>query len=534
MTDNRTYTVRPFSKSARTDLKDVFRIYLSPASLLLHKLRAGDACQIQTPGGSPKPAIAWTAPEKIQDTVVQTSKTFQSLHDLKLGDKVFIFGGDGTVAEVQSVQLIEVPREGSALPYASLTTDERAHWAWFLEYSLGRAELIYPDMVFEDIEVKNQRRSFKVEAINAAQDGHVLYRMRPSSAIHLGVPPLGYAAADFPRGRLYVSSDGIGGLERQLAQLNERLSAYSGEARKLKLPAYYRPRRGGLILHGPPGTGKTLLLNKVAAAPWRKVLKFDLTVGGRHAGDTEAAVHRVFADAIRHQPSVVIIDRLESVAGKAISQDIQGYINIAPSLGEEINRLNGSRVFVIAATNRLKDVDEALRGPGCFEFDIEIPIPDSKTRTEILKIISGLPRNAAARELESLGDRTHGFVGADLDRLVQLSVDKAKGRVVMCIDQEPSRSNGTTHSNAVAGISEGQTEDEAVIEVTETDLNDAFLDIRPTAMREVFLETPKVKWSDIGGQPELKKSLKQAVEWPFKVYWIDEHVYAKECQADQV
>lgn len=518
MTDNRSYTVRPFSKSARTDLKDAFRIHLSPASLLLHKLRAGDACQIQTPGGNIKPAIAWTAPEKIQDTVVQTSKTLQTLYDLKLGDKVFIFGGDGTIADVQSVQLTEVPRESSVIPYASLTDDERVHWAWLLEYPLNRAEVIYPGMVFEDIEVKNQRRSFRVGLINTVRDGHILYKMRPSSEVHLGcVPSLGSAVADLPRERLYVPSIGIGGLERQLAQLNERLSAYSGEARKLKLPAYYRARRGALILHGPPGTGKTLLLDRVAAAPWRKVLRIDMTVGGRHVGDTEAAVHRVFADALRHQPSVVIIDRLDSVAGKAASQDIQRYINIVPSLGEELNRLNDSRVFVIAATNRLKDIDEALRGPGYFEFDIEIPIPDAKTRTEILKLVSGLPRDVAASELESLGDRTHGFVGADLDRLVQLSVDKAKARVLGCVDQDTPGSKCSTCINTASGIDEGQMGDEVVVEVTETDLNDAFLDIRPTAMREVFLETPKVKWSDIGGQPELKKSLKQAVEWPFKV-----------------
>lgn len=525
MTDNRTFTVRPFSRSARTDLRDAFRIHLSPASLLLHKLRAGDACQIQTLGGSSRPAIAWTAPEKIQDTVVQTSKTLQSLYELKLGDKVLISGGDGTIADVQSVQLTEVPRESSVIPHASLSDDERVHWAWVLEYPLSRAEVIYPGMVFEDIEVKDQRRSFRVDLINTVRDNHILYRMRPSSEINLGcVPSLGSAVAGLPRERLYVPSSGIGGLERQLAQLNERLSAYSGEARKLKLPSYYRARRGGLILHGPPGTGKTSLLDKVAAAPWRKVLRIDMTVGGRHVGDIEAAVHRVFADALRNQPSVVIIDRLESVAGKAASQDIQRYVNIAPSLGEELSRLNDSRVFVIAATNRLKDIDEALRGPGYFEFDIEMPIPDAKTRTEILKLVSGLPRDAAASELESLGDRTHGFVGADLDRLVQLSVDKAKARVLRCVDQDSPGSTCSTCINGAGGIDKVQIGDEVMVQVTETDLNDAFLDIRPTAMREVFLETPKVKWSDIGGQPELKKSLKQAVEWPFKVCQFGIHI----------
>lgn len=518
MDDIRSFTVRPFSKSARSDLKDVFRIYLSPSSLLLHKLRAGDVCQILTPGGMSKPAIAWTAPEKIQDTVVQTSKTLQCLYGLKLGDKVFVSGGDGTITDVQSVQLTEVPREGSAPPHASLADDERAYWGWFLEDPLSRAEVIYPGMVFEDIELKGQRRSFKVEAINAAQDGRFLYRMRPSSEVHLvSVPPLGSAVADLPHERLFVSSDGIGGLERQLAQLNERLSEYSGEPTKLKFPAYYRPRRGGLLLHGPPGTGKTLLLDKVAAAPWRKVLRIDTNIGGRHVGDSEAAVHRVFADAGRHQPSVVIIDRLESVAGKPSPQDVQSFINITPILVQEFSRLKGSRVFVIAATNRLKDVDETLRGPGYFELDIEIPIPDSKTRTEILKVLSGLPLNAASRELENLGDRTHGFVGADLDILVQLSVVKARARMIGYINQEHSGANDFTHSNDIGGIGEGKMEAEAIIEVTETDLNDAFINIQPTAMRGVFLETPTVKWSDIGGQPELKKSLKQAVEWPFKV-----------------
>lgn len=503
--DSKTYVVRPFSKPLRADSKDVFRIHLSPATMLLHKLHAGDTCQIGISRETVRHAIAWPASEKITDSVVQSSKALQALYGLKLGDKISIVCNKVPVANADSVSLCEFYTAYIKNPSPPLKDHERLHWSWFLEYTLGKAEHISPGMLFEDVELRGEKRSFKVLNINSS-NGLALFRVHSHSKIHIqGAISNGHGPSRSAPELLEVSSDGIGGLKRELEQLNKYLAAYSGEQLKMKVPAYYRRRRGGIILYGPSGTGKSMLLRQICAAPWQKVLRIDGTIVSQRSGDSNMLVRKLFEDALGCQPSVISIEDLQSIAGKRDLVEQSG-VNIAAGLCEGLDRLGDARVLVVAATASLVGVDENLRRPGRFEFDIEIPVPDAPTRTEILKVASGLPKDATARELEALGDRTHGFVGADLDKLVQLAVDKAIERV--------SELENNERGSKVDGPFKAEPEVE--IKVTETDLHNALLDVRPTAMREVFLETPKVRWSDIGGQHVVKKILKQAVEWPFK------------------
>ena len=527
LSDPRLYTVRPFSKPARTDLKDVFRVYLSSTTLLLHKLRSGDLCMLRLLedtehlDGQYIPAIAWAAPEKIQDTVVQTSKALQELHHLKLGDKVSIKSTQDPLSDIQSITLSEIPQVTLDSPLVSLDKIGQGHWAWYLELPLSKAEVLCPGMIIDEIELKGQRRSFKVDQINHNDFSDTLYRFVSASAIRLQDPYSSRANSIAGLQRcLTITQDGIGGLTRQLDQLNQRLSAYNDSLQRLKLPSYYRSRRGGVLLYGPPGTGKSLILKKVSDAGWAKVFHLDGQAIGRYAGNVDTAVSRIFADARRRQPSVIIVDRLETLAGKAKDLSSPQAISITISLCEEFERLGDARILVIAATKALSDIDEALRRPGCFEFQLELPIPDSKTRTNILKILTSLHPDSTVPMLQSMGDRTHGFVGADLDKLVQLAVDKATARTLA--SNENVISHGIRNEHSSWPLQDDQRtlyeNPELVVEVTEEDLNNALLEVRPTAMQEVFLETPKVRWTDIGGQHEIKRSLKQAVEWPFRVY----------------
>ena len=523
MADPRLYTVRPFSKPMRSDLKDVFRAYLSPANLLLYKLHYGDACLLQTQDGKNVPVIAWNAPEKIQDTIVQTSKFLQDFHGLKLGDKVSIRLLDRIMPEAQTVVLLEMAQDGQEPLENVQDYAQRDHWSWFLEYPLGKAETLSVGMVFGNIELKGQRRSFQVETINSNRQPNKLYRFGPSSTVQVqDRPAIQETNFQATHASLTVTRDGIGGLTRQLDQLNQRLTAYSDDLQNLRLPTYYRAHRGGVLLHGQPGTGKSLLLRKISELGWCKVHWLDGKALNSRDTNSDTIVSKIFTEARRQQPSVIIIDRLETLASKITENENVRTTNIASRLCEEFDRLDNSRVLVLGATTDLGRIDESLRRPGRFEFQIETTIPDSTDRTEILKILSSLPRHAPSRELEHLGDRTHGYVGADLDRLVQLAVDKAKARTLAA---PIPFFNKKLHMNGVNGMCDVSKphqaplpdESEIVVEVTEEDLDNALLEVRPTAMQEIFLETPKIRWSDVGGQHEIKKSLKQAVEWPFKV-----------------
>ncbi len=502
MASLQTYSVRPFSKPARTDFKDVFRVYFSATALQLLGLHPGDACQIKTPGGVIGPVLVWPAPEKITDGVVQTSRTLQILYDLKLGDKILVLRNHVSIKTARNITLVEVPQAPSKAPLPRFTETDRVGLTWFLEHVLEKAEIVCPGMILEGVEIKGKKRSFIVTHVNCSRD-LVLNKIQPLTQIQLeNELHTDDGISVNPQKPLLVNADGIGGLDKQLKELNDRLIIYGEEQRSIKFPSYYRPRRGAVILHGPPGTGKSMILSKLSDSGWRKVFRVNTLPYGERSTDRHAVIRDIFAEAHLYQPSLIIIDGIDTIAGKKDPHALEWPISAASTLCAELDRLGTARIFVVAALQVLSSVDENLRSPGHFEFEIEIPVPNSIARAEILKIASGQPKDKYVAAFENLADRTHGFVGADLNRLVQLAVEKGMTRIL----EDPPFNEA------------GRPESEVKVEVTERDLENALLDVRPTAMREVFLETPKVRWCDIGGQHEVKKALEQAIEWPFKVW----------------
>lgn len=492
------YVVRPLLRISRVETKDIFRVYLSSTTLVLRNLHPGDVCTLLTPGDVKGLVLVWPAPEKIQDSVIQLSKPLQLLYDIKLGDKVSISHNNESIQDCSNINLYEIPQANSATTLPSLSEDDRLHWAWYLEYTLQKAELICPAVVFENVELKGERRSFKVADVNSSSD-LTLYRVQ--SDIKTSILDIAPVKDGNTSKQLYVSSDGIGGLEKQLKWLNAKLKKYHDKHQTVHSLSDHRPRHGAIMIHGARGTGKSTILRSLTKAGWRKVFQLDtLTIMGRSLTERVKLIREMFDEAHRNQPSLITVDKIELLCSKDIHSH-ETVAAITACLGEELDGLSGARVLVVAATSLLPDIDGTLRGR--FEYEIEIPVPDSRARREILKVLCKPTGDADIQLLEALGERTHGFVGADLEKLIRRAIDKAE-------EQLESVEESNTGS---------EVKPEITVQVVEADFIKALLEVRPTAMKEVFLQTPNVRWSDIGGQTEVKKLLLQAIEWPFKVLY---------------
>lgn len=364
MVQSRSYVVRPHpNTAARPEMNDLFWVYLSKANLLLNGLKPGNACQFETAQGDVCSAIVFDGFD-IKDTVVQTSKTFQGLYDIKLGDKITLRSTQNPIVDAQDIVLRETSHDEA---YSPLPEDDRHGWAWILKFVLSRAVYLCPGLPFDKIEVAGQKRSFQIVQINNSTDLTV-YRFNPEMNVGIRIEPRpseddrSSAASREP---FKVSSDQIAGLDRQIAQINLRLSSYDNTQPVIEFPAGYSKRRGGIVIHGPSGTGKTLLLNKIEQLSWRRVLYLDDLSRYQTPRDQVDTVRKVFADARQHQPSAIIIRRLEAVAGKT-SPDYSSTENVAIPLATQIDALGDAQVLVIAETNNIASVDAEVDLFGAF------------------------------------------------------------------------------------------------------------------------------------------------------------------------
>ena len=495
------YKVRPWP--SRTDSKDIFRIYLSPSNLVLHKFSAGDVCNIETPNGLVKPAVGWPAVEKIKEDIVQTSKALQRLYGLELGCKVLVSQAKGPPQDANDVELCEVFEDDSDASLSPLEVGGRFHWSWLLEYAVEQAVMLSPGMMLDSCECKGEKRAFKVEKINSSTE-FLLYRAHKGCKVYIvdNTKEVAHPGGNL-KCELLISSDGVGGLDRQIKQLNDIVAMYSPSYdSKTNVPAFFQPRQGGILLYGARGTGKSTLLRKVSEAGWQKVFHIDHTTITTRAEDSEAVIARIFSDALRYQPSVIIMDTLDSIANKQDTSSLGRAFSVGQVLSQQLERLGNTRTLAIGSCRSLTDIYQDLRGVGRFELEVEIPIPDSRSRTEILKVLSGLPKDSVQSTLDGIGIRTHGFVGADLRKVLGQAV---KNRAI--------RNRGAgLDLEGIANVPP-----DVLLNDMKADFDGALLLVRPTAMQEVFVETPNVRWRDIGGQHGVKEELEEAVIWPIKV-----------------
>ena len=516
MSGSRELTVRPLSSKASTDSKHAFRIYLSPAACLLHQLTADTLCRLTKKGDPIGDALVWPAPEKIQDHIVQTSKTLQRAYSLSLGDKIAITKLEGVPRLVNTVQLEEISSEESHPDYLGESIDD-VIWQVYMEHLLGRAHRGMHDrlhnanpasgdsmyvgkgMCFEGIRLKTNTRAFRVSDLDGGQllgcfgrTSKVTFRQRDQSGLA--------AQRDIPQ----ISDHGTGGLERTIQEINRTLRAGSSE----RSPHWYT-RPLGFLLHGPKGTGKTLLLEKISRSGWGQVYHLYPSLGS-------SSVRKLFAEAKKSsskgQHSLILVDQMEKWASRS------GEGSIGDALDDEMRLLSTTSVsryiLVVGATSQLTDIPDYLRGPRTFKIEIDVPTPDMPGRIEILKCLRGSELLASDALLETIGGKTHGYTGLDLELLLWTANGIAEEHVYQ---QKQSLSNGVYGSTEALEPSKSPQDNRAEHILTEDDFNQALLRVRPSAMREISLDVPRVKWSDIGGQEEVKKRLRQAVEWPLKV-----------------
>ncbi|KAA2283033.1 MAG: CDC48 family AAA ATPase [Candidatus Nitrosocosmicus sp.] len=298
-----------------------------------------------------------------------------------------------------------------------------------------------------------------------------------------------------------ITYEDIGGLGDAVARVREMIELPLRHPELFKRLGVEAPK--GVLLHGPPGTGKTLLAKAVA----NETNSNFFTIGGpeimsKYHGESEERLRNVFQEAEKNAPSIIFIDEIDSIAPKR--EEVTGEVErriVAQLLSLMDGMTSRGKVVVIAATNRINAIDPALRRPGRFDREIEIGVPNRDGRLEVLQIHTrGMPLDKDVN-LEKLADISHGFVGADLQALAKEAAMRALRRVLPDI-------NLSSESIPLDTLRK--------IIVTMQDFMDVIKETEPSAMREVFVEVPDIKWQDIGGLSSIKQELQEAVEWPLK------------------
>ena len=299
-----------------------------------------------------------------------------------------------------------------------------------------------------------------------------------------------------------VTYEDIGGMKGVVEKVREMIELPLRHPELFERLGVEPPR--GVLLHGPPGTGKTLLARAVANESGANFISISgPEVMSKWYGQSEENLRKIFEDAEKDAPSIIFIDEIDSIAPKR--EEVTGEVE-RRVVSQLLTLMDGlkkrGKVIVIAATNRVNAIEPALRRGGRFDREIEIPVPDRAGRLEILKIHA---RNMPLDKKINLGwlaDITYGYVGADIAALVKEAAMSALRRVLPEIKW---REEEELPRDVV----------EKLI-VKRDDFENALRVVEPSAMREVLIEIPKVKWEDIGGLEQVKQRLKEMVEWPLK------------------
>jgi transitional endoplasmic reticulum ATPase len=213
----------------------------------------------------------------------------------------------------------------------------------------------------------------------------------------------------------------------------------------------------------------------------------------KYYGETEAKLREIFKEAKDNSPSIIFIDEIDAIAPKREEAygDVEKRV-VAQLLALMDGLTDRGNVIVLGATNRPDSMDPALRRPGRFDREFEITVPNEDERYEILQIHTrGMPISEDI-DLKNLSSELHGYTGADIKSLCREAAMKSIRRYLPEIDLETEKISSVVLQS---------------MEIKLVDFYDAMHEVVPTAMREFYVERPKVWWSDVGGLEEVKKSL---------------------------
>ena len=341
-------------------------------------------------------------------------------------------------------------------------------------------------LTFQVIGVTSPSGATSADAVLATQKTifHIIDR---DEALGKGIPQVAY--------------EDIGGLKEEIQKVREMIELPLRHPEIFEKLGIEAPK--GVLLYGPPGTGKTLLAKAVANESDAHFINISgPEIMSKFYGESEARIREIFKETKENEPSIIFIDEIDSIAPKR--EDVMGEMErrVVSQLLSSMDGLEArGKVIVIAATNRPNAIDPALRRPGRFDREIEIKVPDKRGRLEILQIHTrNMPLDTDVDQ-DRVAAVTHGFVGADLEYLCKEAAMKCLRRLLPELNLE---------------------EEKIALEILEklviimNDFENAIKDVMPSAMREVYLETPDIHWKDIGGLEEVKRELQEAIEWPLR------------------
>jgi len=292
--------------------------------------------------------------------------------------------------------------------------------------------------------------------------------------------------------KVRVTYEEVGGLRKEVKAMREIVEL------PLKHPELF-VRLGiephsGILLYGPPGCGKTLLAKVIASESEANMFPINgPEIMNKYYGETEAKLRDIFKEAKDNSPSIIFIDEIDAIAPKREEAygDVEKRV-VAQLLALMDGLTDRGNVIVLGATNRPESVDPALRRPGRFDREFEISVPNEDGRLEILFIHTrGMPINDDI-DLKNLASELHGYTGADIKSLCREAALKSIRRYLPEIDLETEKISSEVLQS---------------MQIKLIDFYDAMHEVVPTAMREFYVERPKVWWKDVGGLDEVKKAL---------------------------
>ncbi|ARM75993.1 CDC48 family AAA ATPase [Acidianus manzaensis] len=452
----------------RIDLDLLSQIDVSP----------GDIIEIE--GQRKTAAIAWplSADDIAEEKdIIRMDGITRKNAGVSIGDKVIV--RKANVKQATSVKL--------APSNFSITVDPG--FVAYVKKKLKEFPIVEGDTVL--IPVLGQAIPFTVIQVRPAG----IVTVTDETSINISDKPL--EQTRYPR----VTYEDIGGMKNVIQKIRELVELPLRHPELFKRLGIEPPK--GILLYGPPGVGKTLLAKAVA----NETDSYFTSINGpeimsKFYGESEQRLREIFEDAKKHSPSIIFIDEIDAIAPKR--DEVIGEVErrvVAQLLTLMDGLENRGNVIVIAATNRPNAVDPALRRPGRFDREIEIPLPDKQGRLEILQIHTRNMPLSKDVDLEKLSDISHGYTGADLASLVREAAMNALRRYLPKID--------ITQDKIPPEILE-------MMEVKMEDFMSALKEIVPSGMREIYIEVPEVKWEDIGGLDDIKEELREVAEYPLK------------------
>jgi AAA family ATPase len=495
----------------RLQKKQPSRVYVNEEALieLTGTRDGGRAVCVEKVSASPdeppvrREATLWKAPEKLDKSVTQMYDAFRDACGYKLGEHVRITSLGRPLPDADELVLEQIPGQDGTTP-DSIAPEDIPGWQWFLAGRLSQIEHVHGGLVFKNLFANGPERSFLVVSVNGRVTGNARY-LHGKTAVRLATSaPVNRDDSVCTR-KLEVT--GIRELDTQIQELNQFLSFFTAD-----IPFRKKPDYSAIVIHGGHGTGKTMLLNSIANTGWGTVFRIQFK-------DKLSEIQETLQRARLQQPSIVLIDQFERLIDKERSNRaavVLAFCEALDALAAE-TKAKGEvpRVVIVAAClDYSTDVPEDLKEPGRLTSEVYLPLPDVEGRREILASLDLCVAPEHEQDLlRHLSERTHAYNGKDLERLV------SRARQIGCIRIRDARAETPDQPSIMTPPStDDDQQEERIAEPLSTgayyqpsDYHEALRLVRPSAMHDINLKPPPIKWDDIGGQENVKLLLRRAV-----------------------